>query len=144
MAAHPVLAGTHMAMNLVQLLAAAVLAALFHALALCIATRLMVEIPVRYRDAIMAVAVEYAAVAVVVGVLLALQANTGPILISAGALTYLFAGALYLGKRLHFADGAPMGAGNGVLVQAIQIPLIIPVLILGSFLVDLSRSLSGA
>jgi|SRR5690606_26186822 hypothetical protein len=132
-----------MELTIVQVLPTAILAAVFHALALSIATRLMVEIRVPYGQAIRIVAIEYLAVGVVLGLLLLLGIDVRAITVTAAVLTYLFTGAACLGAWLHFPDGARLGAGNGVLIQAIQIPLIIPVLILGSFLIDLTRMLTG-
>jgi hypothetical protein len=132
-----------MELSLVQILPTVIIAAVCHALALSIATRLMVEIQVPYRQAIRIVAVEYVAVGLVVGVLLALNVDVRALTITAAVMTYLFAGAACLGAWLHFSDGTRLGAGNGVLIQAIQIPLIIPVLILASYLIDLTRMLTG-
>lgn len=130
-------------MTLVQLFAIAAFASVFHALALCIAARLMVEIPVKYGQAFTIVAIEYLAMAAVAGALAGLQLHNLTVAIVGCSLAYLFVGAACLGTWIHFQGGDRLGIGNGVLIQAIQIPLIIPVLIVGSFLFDLYVRVSG-
>jgi hypothetical protein len=117
-----------------KILLAASVAATFHALALIVATRLMVEVRVPYRSALAIVAIEYAAVAVLAGLMIAGDLGARSLVIVLCSFVYLGVGAVLLGRRIRFAEGDLLGIGNGVLIQAIQIPLIIPVLVVGSFL----------
>lgn len=118
----------------VQIIPAALVAAALHALALRIVTALMVEVPVKYSLALKIVAIEYAAVLVLAGGLAGLHLGSQTVVIVGGSLAYLFVGAACIGLWITFGDGKRLGVGNGVLIQAIQIPLIIPVVIVGSFL----------
>jgi hypothetical protein len=113
------------------------IASLSHAFALKIATKLMVEVPVKYGKAYLIVLVEYLAVGgVVAGLWFADIGGLTPAIIAA-AFTYLLVGAACIGTAIPGIDGARLGVGNGVLIQAIQVPIIVPFLILGSFLRDL-------
>ena len=97
----------------------------------------MVEVPVRYSRAVAIVVIEYLAVALLAGSLALLRLDHLAVAVSAGSLAYLFTGAALIGRWVRFDNGTPVGVGNGVLIQAVQIPIIIPVLIVGSFLYDL-------
>ena len=123
-------------MVVLKIMLGVALAVLFQALALCITSRLMVEVPIRYQRALLIVGIEYLAIAVVAGTCVLAGIENLAITISAGSLTYLFVGAACIRAWIRFAGGAPVDVGNGVLIQAIQIPIIIPVLIVGSFLYD--------
>lgn len=126
--------------NATQIIIAIAIASLCHALALKIATKLMVEVPVKYGKAYLIVLVEYLAVGSVAAALW--FAGVGPTLaIIAGTFTYLLVGAACIGTAVPGIDGARLGVGNGVLIQAIQVPIIVPFLILGSFLRDLGAIL---
>jgi hypothetical protein len=119
-------------MNPLLAIVAVIAASLVHAGALRIATRLMVDVRVGYGRAYAIVAAEYAAVAVAAAGLLAAD-PTRAVLIVACSLTYLAVGAALIGRGLRFQAGMPVGVGNAVLIQAIQIPLLLPLFILGSF-----------
>ncbi len=110
--------------------------ALFHALALRIATELMVHVPVRFTRALAIVLLEYAAVFLVC-IILFWALDNQPLTILAGAFIYLFAGAALIDLWITTQDGDPLGMGNGVLNQAIQIPILIPLLIIAWWLYDL-------
>jgi len=110
--------------------------ALFHALALRIATELMVHVPVRFTRALAIVLLEYAAVFLVC-IILFWAVDNQPLTILAGAFIYLFAGAALIDLWITTQDGDPLGMGNGVLNQAIQIPILIPLLIIAWWLYDL-------
>lgn len=112
-------------------------ASLCHALALKIATKLMVEVPVKYGKAYLIVLVEYLAVGGVAAGLLFADVGGPTLVIIAATFTYLLVGAACIGTAIPGIDGARLGVGNGVLIQAIQVPIIVPFLILGSFLRDL-------
>jgi hypothetical protein len=119
-----------------QVIIAIAIASLCHALALKIATKLMVEVPVKYGKAYLIVLVEYLAVGSVVAGLLFAGFGGTTLAIIAATLTYLLVGAACIGMAIPGIDGARLGVGNGVLIQAIQVPIIVPFLILGSFLRD--------
>lgn len=131
-------------MTFMQITIWAVGAAVVHALALCIVARFTVRADVTYSKALKIVVLEYAAVAAVAGVLLGTQIGNQTVTIVACSLAYLFVGAGFIGTGLGFDNGTRLGVGNGILIQALQIPLIIPVLIVGSFLFDVFASASGA
>jgi hypothetical protein len=113
------------------------IASLCHALALKIATKLMVDVPVKYGKAYLIVLVEYLAVGGVAAGLLFADIGGPTLAITAVTFTYLLVGAACIGTAIPGIDGARLGVGNGVLIQAIQVPIIVPFLILGSFLRDL-------
>ena len=117
-----------------QIVPAVLVAAVLHALALRIVTALMVEVSVKYTLALKIVAIEYAAVLSFAGAIAGLHLGNQTVAIVTCSLAYLFVGAAGIGGWINFANGKPVGVGNGVLIQAIQIPLIIPVVIVGSFL----------
>ena len=129
-------------MTLLQIVPAVLVAAACHVVALSIATRLMVDVRISRALAVKIVAIEYLATACITGVLLVLLSAGNTVLLTAGALTYLFVGAACVGIWIAFQDGTRVGLGNGVLIQAIQIPLVIPVLIAASFLYDLLTRLT--
>jgi len=128
-------------MTLPQIALAALFAAACQAVALRVATRLMVEVRIAWALAAKIVIIEYVAAGCIAGLLLALAPGEHAAPVTAGALVYLFAGAACIAAWIGFGDGARVGLGNGVLIQAIQVPLIIPVLIAGSFLFDLQARL---
>ncbi len=128
-------------MDPTRILISVVIASLCHALALKIATRLMVEVPVKYAKACLIVLVEYLAIGAVAAALLFGEVGGTTLAIAAAVLTYLLIGAVLIGTAVAGIDGARLGVGNGVLIQAIQVPIILPFLILGSFLRDLTAML---
>ena len=130
-------------MTLVQIVPAILIASLFHALALIIATKLMLEVPVKYGQAYKIVFLEYLAIAAVAAILGFAKLGGQAVAIVLCSFTYLLVGAACIGRWISPSKGAPLGVGNGVLIQAIQIPLIVPVLILASFLIDLLQALSN-
>jgi hypothetical protein len=109
---------------------------LFHAMALKFATRLMVHVSVQFGRALSIILLEYLAVFLVCIILFWLLDNQ-TIIVLAGAFIYLFAGAALIDIWITTADGDPLGMGNGVLNQAIQIPLLIPLLIIAWWLYDI-------
>jgi hypothetical protein len=109
---------------------------LFHALALRFATQLMVHVSVHFGRALSIILLEYGAIFLVCIILFWLL-NNQTIIILAGAFVYLFAGAALIDLWITSADGNPLGMGNGILNQAIQIPLLIPQFIIAWWLYDL-------
>jgi hypothetical protein len=131
-------------MTALQIVPALLFAAVCHVVALRVATRLMVDVQIDLRLAAKIVAIEYFATACIAGLLLALSPSGNTLPLAVGALTYLFVGAACVSIWIGFGDGTRVGFGNGVLIQAIQIPLIIPVAIIASFLIDLQVRLAGS
>ena len=95
----------------------------------------------KYGKAYLIVLVEYLAVGSVAAGLWFAGFGGPTLAIIAGTLTYLLVGAACIGTAIPGIDGARLGVGNGVLIQAIQVPIIVPFLILGSFLRDLGAIL---
>lgn len=110
--------------------------ALFHAFALRIATQLMVHVPVVFGRAMTIVLLEYAA-ALLAGMILFLILDDQKFAIAGAAVTYLFTGAILIDRWLTTQSGDRLGMGNGVLNQALQIPLLIPLLIIAWWLYDI-------
>lgn len=130
-------------MTLTQIIPAVLLAAVCHALALRIATRMMVDVRVSCLFAVKIIAVEYAAMAAIAAAVTWLVPGNNAVPLAAATLAYLFVGAACIGSWIGFDNGARVGVGNGILIQAIQVPLVIPVLIIGSFLIDLQARLGS-
>jgi hypothetical protein len=120
--------------DIVKLLVAAVVVTVMHAVVLRVAARLMVHVSVDFRRAYRIVAVEYVLAGAVLGVLL-LSGLTRPATAYVVAIVgLLFVGAFCIGRWLGFEEGERLGVGNGVLIQFVQIPLVLPFAILVSFL----------
>jgi len=107
----------------------------FHSLALRIATRLMINVPVLFQRAFFIVLLEYTAVFIAVMILL-LVLKSQPFSILIGSLTYLFTGAFLIDIWIT-KEGERLGIGNGVLIQAIQIPILVPLIIIAWLLYDI-------
>ena len=107
----------------------------FHSLALRIATRLMINVPVLFQRAFFIVLLEYATVFITVMILL-LVLKSQPFSILIGSLTYLFTGAVLIDIWIT-KEGQRLGIGNGVLIQAIQIPILVPLIIIAWLLYDI-------
>jgi hypothetical protein len=120
--------------DIVRLLVAAVAVTAIHALVLRIATRLMVHVSVNYRRAYQIVAVEYLLAGVLLGVLLLANLTRPTTAYIVAIVGLLFVGAVGIGRWLSFEGGERLGVGNGVLIQFVQIPLVLPFAILVSFL----------
>lgn len=113
-------------------------AAAVHALFLSFAVKLMVEVQVRYGHACVIVAVQYVTAGLCGGGL-ALGGIEDPRWLTVmAAMTLVCVGAVLIGKTLRFVNGERLGVGNGVLIQFMQVPLILPFVILVSFLWDAS------
>ncbi len=110
--------------------------AFFHSLALRVTTRLMVNVPVLFRRALSIVLLEYMAIFVIAMILfLGLKSQTFALVI--GSLTYLFTGAVLIDLWINTKEGDRLGIGNGVLIQAIQIPILVPLIIIAWLLYDI-------
>jgi hypothetical protein len=120
--------------EIVKLLVAAAAVTAIHALVLRIATRLMVHVSVNYRRAYQIVAVEYVVAGALLGILLFANLTRPTTAYIIAIVGLLFVGAVYIGRWLTFEGGERLGVGNGVLIQFVQIPLVLPFAILVSFL----------
>ena len=110
--------------------------AIFHSLALRVATRLMVNIPVTYQRALSIIVLEYTAV-FLVAMILYLGLENQLITVVIGSLTYLFGGAALIDYWITTQEGQRLGIGNGILIQAIQIPILVPLIIIAWLLYDI-------
>ena len=112
------------------------LVAFFHSLALRVATRLMVHVSVTYQRALTIIVIEYIVV-FLVALILFLALENQPITAVIGSLTYLFAGAALIDFWITRQEGQRLGFGNSVLIQAIQIPILVPLIIIAWLLYDI-------
>lgn len=110
-------------------------AAAGHGPILRFAVRLMVEVPMALRDAYRIVALEYAAAGVVAGAAALAGANTQQVPATLAFVALLTTGAVLIGRRVSLAGGEPVGFGNAVLIQFMQVPMVIPFAILLSFFI---------
>ena len=120
-------------MEIVKLLLAIAVVTAIHALVLRIAARLMVHVSVEFRRAYQIVAVEYGVAGAVLGTLLLAGVTRSTTAYVVAVVGLLFVGAFCIGRWLAFEGGDRLGVGNGVLIQFVQIPLILPFAILASF-----------
>lgn len=118
-----------------KLIAALVAALAIHPLILRLAIRLMVEVPVRYAQACRIVGIEYLAAGVALLLLIYTRTLGATASYAIAAVVLIVTGAVLIGRGLSFANGVQLGVGNGVLIQFMQIPLTLPLLIIGSFFV---------
>ena len=109
---------------------------LFHSLALRVATRLMVNVPITFRRALSIIVLEYMAV-FLIAIILFLGLKSQLITVVIGSLTYLFTGAALIDFWITTQEGQRLGFGNGVLIQAIQIPILVPLVIIAWLLYDI-------
>ncbi len=116
-----------------KLIAALLVALAIHPLILRLAIRLMVEVPVRYAHACRIVGIEYLAAGVALLLLIYTRTLSATASYAIAAAVLIVTGAVLIGRGLSFADGVRLGVGNGVLIQFMQIPLTLPLLIIGSF-----------
>lgn len=120
-------------MEIIKLLLAIVAVTAIHALVLRIAARLMVHVSVEYRRAYQIVAVEYLVAGAVLGLLLLADLTRPTTAYVIAIVGLVFVGAFCIGRWLAFEGGDRLGVGNGVLIQFVQIPLVLPFAILASF-----------
>lgn len=119
--------------EIVKLLLAIVVVTAIHALVLRVAARLMVHVSVGYRRAYQIVAVEYLVAGAVLGTLLLADLARPTTAYVIAIVGLVFVGAFCIGRWLAFEGGDRLGVGNGVLIQFVQIPLVLPFAILASF-----------
>ncbi|MGH8601903.1 MAG: hypothetical protein ACREXR_03725 [Gammaproteobacteria bacterium] len=119
-----------------QMIVTLLIALALHPWVLRVATAMMVEAQVPYARAFSIVAIEYVAAGVALAALSLIQLTGQTTAFILAAVVLVFVGAALVGKWLSFANGEELGVGNGVLIQFMQVPLVIPLLILVSFLFD--------
>ncbi|MGH8658470.1 MAG: hypothetical protein ACREV4_08345 [Gammaproteobacteria bacterium] len=117
-----------------QMIVTVLIALALHPWVLRVATAMMVEAQVSYSRAFRIIAIEYVVGGVAALSLIKLTGQTIALILAAVVL--IAVGATLVGKWLSFANGEQIGVGNGVLIQFVQVPLVIPLLILVSFLFD--------
>jgi hypothetical protein len=122
----------------IQPILTAAVAAAVHALFLSFAVKLMVEIQIRYGHACGIVGVQYVTAGLCAGGLVLGGIEDPRWLTVMAAAMLVCVGAVLIGSTLRFASGERLGVGNGVLIQFMQIPLILPFVILASFFWDAS------
>ena len=110
-------------------------AAAVHGLILRFAIKLMIEVRMPMRAAYRIIATEYTVAAAITGVLV-MTGNPAwqlpAALASAGLIT---TGAVLIGRGVALPGGEPVGVGNGILIQFMQVPMVIPLAILLSFFI---------
>ncbi|MGH6634741.1 MAG: hypothetical protein ACRED0_00910 [Gammaproteobacteria bacterium] len=119
-----------------QMIATLLIALALHPWVLRVATAMMVEAQVPYARAFRIVAIEYVAGGAALAALSLIKLTGQTTALILAAVVLVFVGAILVGKWLSFANGEQVGVGNGVLIQFMQVPLVIPLLILVSFLFD--------
>lgn len=119
-----------------QMIATLLIALALHPWVLRAATAMMVGAQVPYARAFRIVAIEYVAGGAALAALSLIKLTGQTTAFILAAVVLVFVGATSVGKWLSFANGEQVGVGNGVLIQFMQVPLVIPLLILVSFLFD--------
>ena len=119
-----------------KLIVAVLIALAVHPLVLRVAAKIMLEVRVPYTQGIKIVAIQYAAAGVALAVLMLIKLTGQTAALGVAAIVLVAVGAMLIGKWLSFGTGEHVGVGNGVLIQFMQVPLVIPLLIIGSFLLN--------
>lgn len=110
-------------------------AAAGHGVILRFAVRLMVDVPLATRDACLIVVTEYAVAAFITALVLVAGNPAWQIPAALASAGLVATGAVLIGRRVALPGGEPVGVGNGVLIQFMQVPMVIPFAILLSFFV---------
>ena len=119
-----------------KLIVAVLIALAVHPVVLRVAAKIMLDVPVLYAQGVKIVAIQYAVAGVVLAGLMLVEQSGQTAALGVAAITLVAVGATLVGRWLSFGTGEHVGVGNGVLIQFMQVPLVIPLLILGSFLLD--------
>ena len=109
-------------------------AAAVHGLILRFAVKLMVEVSMQVRVAYAIIALEYMVAAAIAALLLAANA-AWQVPAALATLGLIATGAVLIGRRVALPDGEPVGVGNGILIQFMQVPMVVPLAILLSFFI---------
>lgn len=106
-----------------------------HGLILRFAVSLMVEVRMQVRAAYGIIAMEYIVAAAITGLLLLTGDPAWQIPAALAAIGLISTGAVLIGGRVKMPGGEPVGVGNGILIQFMQVPMVIPLAILLSFFI---------
>ncbi len=106
-----------------------------HGLILRFAVRLMVNVAIPMPVAYGIIAAEYAAAGAIAGALLLAGNPAWQLQVALAAACLIGIGAALIGRRVAFPGSEPVGVGNGILIQFMQVPMIIPPAILLSFFI---------
>jgi len=109
-------------------------AAAVHGVILRFAVRLMVEVSMQPRVAYAIIALEYVVAGAIAALLLALH-SAWQIPAALAAIGLIATGAVLIGRRVALPGGEPVGVGNGILIQFMQVPMVVPLAILLSFFI---------
>ena len=109
-------------------------AAAVHGQILRFAVKLMVEVSMQERAAYAIIALEYIVAAAIAGALLAVN-SAWQLPAALAAIGLLATGAVLIGRRVALPGGEPVGVGNGILIQFMQVPMVVPLAILLSFFI---------
>jgi hypothetical protein len=109
-------------------------AAAVHGQILRFAVKLMVEVSMQVRAAYAIIALEYIVAAGIAGALLAVN-SAWQLPAALAAVGLLATGAVLIGRRVALPGGEPVGVGNGILIQFMQVPMVVPLAILLSFFI---------
>ena len=111
-----------------------VVVAAVHGLILRFAVKLMVEVSMQVRTAYAIIALEYVVAAAIAGLLLATD-SAWQVPAALASIGLIATGAVLIGRRVALPDGEPVGLGNGILIQFMQVPMVVPLAILLSFFI---------
>jgi len=119
-----------------KLIIAVLIALAVHPVVLRVAAKIMLGVHVPYVQGVKIVAIQYAVAGAVLAGLILVELSRQSVALGVAAIALLAVGATLVGRWLSFGTGEHVGVGNGVLIQFMQVPLVIPLLILGSFLLN--------
>ncbi|MBI1732680.1 MAG: hypothetical protein HYR49_07945 [Gammaproteobacteria bacterium] len=122
---------SQIATNIVLLVAAAA----GHGLILRFAVRVMLEVPVSARTSYGIIAAEYAVGAILFGLAAAVSPSAWKLPAALAFIGLVATGAVLIGRNITLPDGGALGVGNGLLIQFMQVPMVIPFVILLSFII---------
>ena len=109
-------------------------AAAIHGFILRFAVKLMVEVNMQAGVAYAIIALEYI-VAAAIAALLQAADTAWQVPATLASIGLLATGAVLIGRRVALPDGEPVGVGNGILIQFMQVPMVVPLVILLSFFI---------
>jgi hypothetical protein len=119
-----------------KLIITVLIALVLHPVVLRVAAKIMLDVQVPYVQGVKIVAIQYAGAGVVLTGLVLAELSRHAVAFGVAAIVMAAVGATLVGRWLSFGTGERVGVGNGVLIQFMQVPLVIPWLILGSFLLS--------
>jgi hypothetical protein len=117
-----------------KLIVTVLIALAVHPVVLHVAAKIMLNVRVPYIQGVKIVAIQYIVAGIVLAALMLVELSGQTAALGVAAVALVAAGATLVGRWLSLETGEHVGVGNGVLIQFMQLPLVIPLLILGSFL----------